>query len=364
MNAVAAPDLPEIVKLLRSGAQINARSRDYSGETPLIIAIQNGFMPGMFEAIALLIEYDANINAKDNTGMTAFHYLNSIPDPIMLENVLHLLVDRGGDINATNNNGDTMIHMFVYQFNPEFIWMIRQKYGSILDLTIKNNQGYTPAALAYSLSPNDVEGDDSVYTTLTKPLPIVGQYDDPNSRDIYGRTGLMLAILRSDVPFIKRALEQGADVNAVDNWGNTPLHSAVLSQNPQLIAQILINNGANVNVINGEGKTPLRLAQSVPDKGSAAELISYLKQKGAQLIAVDSQGYTTEHWAEQKKKRDIKRFLDEYHSYLPETAGDKRFLIGHVEGQIENKLVALEHISFKIAQFVTRKTRPVINQIL
>ncbi|BDC34568.1 hypothetical protein Noda2021_05260 [Candidatus Dependentiae bacterium Noda2021] len=364
MNAVAAPDLPEIVRLLKNGAQINVRSRDYAGETPLIIAVQNGFMPGMFEAIALLIEYDANVNAKDHLGMTVFHYLNSIPDPIMLENLLHLFVDRGGDINATNTNGDTMMHMFVYQYNPEFIWMIREKYGSILDLTIKNNQGYTPAALAYSLSPNDHEGDDSVYTTLTKPLPILGQYDDPQSRDIYGRTGLMLAILRSDIPFIKRQIELGADVNTVDNWGNTPLHHAVLSQNPQMIAQLLINNGAKVNVINGEGKTPLRLAQMVPNKVSAAELISYLKQQGAQLFAVDSQGFTAEHWAEQKKKRDIKRFLDEYHSYLPETAGDKRFLIGLLDGQSENYKGSSLQKSFKIARLVSVQARRVINRIL
>ncbi|MFZ5954473.1 MAG: ankyrin repeat domain-containing protein [Candidatus Dependentiae bacterium] len=328
MNAVSAPDLPEIVKLLKAGANVNAHSRDYEGGTPLIFAVQNGFMPGMFEAIALLVEYDADINAKDNVGMTVFHYLNSIPDPIMMENLLHLFVDRGGDINAINNNGDTMMHIFVYQYDPQFIWMIRQKYGSILDLTIKNNQGYTPAQLAQLLSPSLVEGDDSVYTALTKPLPLVGEDGNVNARDIYGRTGLMLAILRSDIPFIKEMIARKADVNARDNWYNTPLHLAAFSQNPLKIAQLLIEQGAQINVVNSEGKTPLRLAQSIPDGSHVLEYITYLKEQGAQLIAVDREGFDVEYWAEQKKKRDIKRFLDEYHSYLPETAGDKRFLIG------------------------------------
>lgn len=364
MNAVAAPDLPEIVRLLKAGAQVNARARDYEGSTPLIIAVQNGFMPGMFEAIALLIEYDADVNQKNNVGMTPFHYLNDIPDPIMMENLLHLLVDRGGDINATNNNGDTMMHILVYYYDPEFIWLIRQRYGSILDLSIKNNQGYTPAQLAQSLSPSQFQGDDSVYNTLTKPLPVLGSDNNVQARDVYGRTGLMLAILRSDIPFIERMIAYGADVNARDNWYNTPLHLAALSQNPTRIAQMLIERGAQVNVVNADGKTPLALAEALGDSVVALEYVAYLKQQGAKPIALDKNGVDVSYWSEAKKKRDIKRFLDEYHSYLPETAGDKRFLIGKKFTQSEINRMAFARKKIRSIKKLKKSISTVINNIV
>ena len=45
----------------------------------------------------------------------------------------------------------------------------------------------------------------------------------------------MRAVMRGDIPAVKRLLGQGADVSAVDPHGETPLIYAVSTENPDLL---------------------------------------------------------------------------------------------------------------------------------
>ena len=63
---------------------------------------------------------------------------------------------------------------------------------------------------------------------------------------------------------IKKArflIDNGADVNAKDSTGNSPLHRAA-SNGDIYTARLLIDNGADVNTKNDEGKTPLDILES------------------------------------------------------------------------------------------------------
>ena len=51
-------------------------------------------------------------------------------------------------------------------------------------------------------------------------------------------------------------LEDGADVNAVDSKGRTPLYWACYKNNPELV-KVLIQAGADVNAVDSYGNTPL-----------------------------------------------------------------------------------------------------------
>ena len=81
----------------------------------------------------------------------------------------------------------------------------------------------------------------------------------------------------------------GAEVDARDNSGNTPLHWAAYgSENPAIITALL-DAGADVNVRAGNGLTPLHLAAaSNPNPAN----IGILLDAGADATARDNSGYT------------------------------------------------------------------------
>ena len=63
-----------------------------------------------------------------------------------------------------------------------------------------------------------------------------------------------------DLDSLKQTIKQGADVNAKNDNGDTPLHCAVQKGNLDLV-RCLVQNGANVNARNNQGKTPLDLTK-------------------------------------------------------------------------------------------------------
>jgi ankyrin repeat protein len=61
------------------------------------------------------------------------------------------------------------------------------------------------------------------------------------------------------VAVAKLLVERGADVNAVESHGLTPLHVACVNQNPEVV-RLLLANGAAVNGQDQTGNTPLIMA--------------------------------------------------------------------------------------------------------
>jgi len=82
---------------------------------------------------------------------------------------------------------------------------------------------------------------------------------DVNAKDQYGSTPLLIAIKEHNHEVVKLLLDAGADVNISEQWGDTPLLIA-LKENNNEVAKLLLKAGAKVNVANQFGTTPLYFA--------------------------------------------------------------------------------------------------------
>lgn len=85
-------------------------------------------------------------------------------------------------------------------------------------------------------------------------------------------------------------LENGANIDAQDKSGQTPLHLAVIgypvdrARIAERMVTLLLENGANINIQDGQGWTPLHSAASHRFKGC----VELLLQGGADASVVDN----------------------------------------------------------------------------
>jgi ankyrin repeat protein len=93
---------------------------------------------------------------------------------------------------------------------------------------------------------------------------LVARGADVNATNKAGITPLMCAMMgRGDCKEIAEILiAHGANINAQDSAGRTPLHGAVLNGQPNMVV-LLLAKGADVNVRMNNGKTPLDFAISL-----------------------------------------------------------------------------------------------------
>jgi ankyrin repeat protein len=130
---------------------------------------------------------------------------------------------------------------------------------------------------------------------------------DINAGDKHGNSPLADAVKFGDVKTVEFLVKNGANVNTRDNDGKTPLHEFFLVSGPIFIrhinrevnlaqieahiAEMLVRNGADVNAIDKQGRTPLADAVKFGD----AKTVEFLLKNGADVNTRDTDGKTPLH---------------------------------------------------------------------
>jgi ankyrin repeat protein len=113
---------------------------------------------------------------------------------------------------------------------------------------------------------------------LVKVRELLATGANPDARDQDGRTPLHSAVLGGSIGLLGLLLESGADVNARDHHGFCALHFAAQENLPEM-ARLLVAKGADVNAQDEDGSSVLWRA--IFSAGGTAEIVRLLLTAGA-----------------------------------------------------------------------------------
>jgi ankyrin repeat protein len=296
--------------LLSHGADINSEHED--GSTVLDVAIREN---------SPSVEFIKSKGGKANSDNSMFLAVKYFNKPALLE----LLNDRK-KLNTIDANGNTLLHLAAKELNKECIELLLDKGANT---SAKNNESLTPIAIispgfppglmgamnnANVKYPTIMQGDgknsDQLQAIIklleeprlnravrTKNIELaklcIAEKDSLESRGERQATPLYYAAYNVDPVMTKLLLENGAEVNALDYQGETPLHTAVYHSYPNVeeegikVIKLLIENGSDVNRVKKfpQKITPLDFAKD--PNGKIAELLRKHSGKTAKELKAE-----------------------------------------------------------------------------
>ena len=230
--------------------------------------------PTWVKYISLLVLYDPN-NSNSRTIKR-----------------IKTLIENGVDVNMKDGRGNSILFEACKYNDMDLIKMLVENGA---DVNIRTNKGYTPLGYVCYNKSDNIE----LAKFLVEHGALIKEYH------------LLDAVKNNNKNIIKYLIENGANVNAKDADGNTPL---LLVCNPSMgfsvdfdLVKYLVENGADVNARNNEGDTPLLLLMSPV---GTTKLVEYLIENGADVNVKNNNGKSLSYFIEDPyTPREVREYL-------------------------------------------------------
>ena len=262
MLAALQSDLRVLRELIGRGVELNLA---HGGLTPLLAATRDSWH-GRPEAVMMLLANGADARSADADGNTALHHAARSTDPA----VAALLLDAGAHVDALNGEG----------------------FSALAVACGANNWRLARYLIEHGARPDPADGQPAL-------LAAVSGDDDPvgvqlllrhkarvDARGFDQRTALMQACASGNVDVVGALLDAGADRNAHDAHGITPLLDA--ARNAQLdVVMRLAQTRPDTAACDDQQRNALTLACRA---GAAPELLRQLLAMGVNPEQRDLEG--------------------------------------------------------------------------
>jgi ankyrin repeat protein len=330
-QAVWRGDADEVKRLIQEGANVN--SRDAYNRIPLKVALTFGKDP---EVAHLLLDAGANVNIVDSNGRTALMWAIKFNNsPKLIQRIIDAGADvNRKDISrdtplslAAYENTHIEVARMLLEKGARVD--TRNVYGAVPVIYGATNKNYAITLLLLKhyidkVTPGRVRTEDLsvalVRSVASKhPLKVLKAFIKAGA-DVKMEHVVQVAVNHcKDVETFVYLLEQGADVNRrieidtqTGDYFHYPIHEIVVNDRTcqgskkLKVINVLLKHGADVNARDHAGQTPLMWAAQ---DDRFLYLMKFLIGKGAVINAVDRKGNTALTIAEKNKCQGIIEYL-------------------------------------------------------
>jgi ankyrin repeat protein len=269
--------------LLDAGANVSVT--DYHLFTPLHTAVATNKLRSV-AMVNYLLEKNANLEAETKEAVKPIHLASNA-------RVLEILLKKGASPNAITGKGEPILHTYIEQKNTACANLLLQYKA---DITLKDREAETVLHKAA----RNIFNQTNLFSLVTE---CVSYHIDVDAKNQWGQTPLHVAAYNGNLAMICILLSFNADVNAKDKAGWTPLHKALrcwkgiyCDQDKELDRiRLLLHNKANVNEKDNFGRTPLHhAADYVPNDEQGLRIIELLLNNNADRSLEDDSGCSAE----------------------------------------------------------------------
>jgi len=211
-------------------------------QSPLQAAVSNG----QLEVTRFLLDKGADPNTSNYNGSPLSQAVTRYD--ANWKPLAELLVAKGADVNASDENSNqTILGRTLQNGSNGQTERVQWLLDKGADVNAVGRGGQSALDVAITNSSSDV-------------WKLIVAKADPKKRDDLGQTALFSAVRANKIEVVRALVERGAEVNAQDASGDSPLHLAARGPLNSALFSALLGAGANANLVNTRGDAPLHIA--------------------------------------------------------------------------------------------------------
>jgi ankyrin repeat protein len=281
----------KLVELLISYGADATPSRPCIGDTPLLEAISHS----KWDVVSILLDHGADPNATEGSESAPLVFAASEGNA----DAVSRLLAHGARINEKDGSGDTALIAASQEGHKD---VVRLLLDNGADVAVKDHNGATALAVA-----RDMDTADLLLANGADVNDLIPEWFGKDGNIDKKQREIFRAVVVGNVKSVTAAWNK--DANFRFRNGNTILDAAIVLGRAEMVNWLLAE-GADVDARNSAGLSPLQVAATVSGDGDQEiAIMRFVLGHGAGINSADKSGTTALHVAAAVHNKDAVVFL-------------------------------------------------------